>query len=118
MNERQAIESTYFDKCKIFRKDNSFKDPKTKQTKQSEIVIAEDVKCALSRNSGRETSFSSSHGEVKGSYTLFCAPEIDIIPGDKIEVITSVGQSFTLWAGKPFKYISHAEIPMSEDERT
>lgn len=117
MNERQAIESTYFDKCTIYRRDN-YKDPKTKQTKQTEIVVAENIKCALSRNSGRETSFTTTHGEVQGSYTLFCAPEVDIGSGDKIEVVTAVGQSFTLWAGKPFKYVSHAEIPMSEDERS
>lgn len=117
MNERQAIESTYFDKCTIYRRDN-YKDPITKQTKQREVAIAENINCALSRNSGRETNFTNSHGEVQGSYTLFCAPEVNIDSGDRVEVITAANQSFLLWAGKPFKYISHAEIPMSEDERS
>lgn len=117
MNERKAIESTYLDKCTIYRRDN-YKDPISKQTKQTEIIIAENIKCALSRNSGRETNFTTAHGEVQGSYTLFCAPEVDIISGDRIEVTTSMVQVFALWAGKPFKYISHAEIPMSEDERS
>lgn len=118
MNERQAIESTYFDKLTIYRMDSSYKDPKTKQTKQVESIIAEDVSCALSQSKGRETKFTSTHGEVYGSYTLFCAPEVDIIAGDKIVVTNQLGQVFNLWAGKPFKYISHAEIPLSEEERT
>jgi hypothetical protein len=115
MTEREAIESTYFDHCSAFRR-SDVKDPETKQTKQVETAVLQNIPCALSQNKGGELSLSGNHGEASGSYTLFCAPDTDIRKGDKVSVITASGQNFTLWAGKGFSYAgSHSEIPLSED---
>lgn len=115
MTEREAIESTYFDRCSTYRRIDT-KDPETKQTKQVETAVLKNIPCALSQDKGGELSLSGNHGEAAGSYTLFCAPDADIKKGDKIAVTTAAGQSFTLWAGKGFSYAdSHSEIPLSED---
>lgn len=116
MTEREAIESTYFDRCSTTRR-VAGKDPATKQTKQTEVAVLRDIPCALSQDKAGELSLSGDSGKAAGNYTLFHAPECDIQKGDKITVTTAVGQSFTLWAGKPFLYISHAETPLSEEEQ-
>lgn len=115
MTEREAIESTYFDHCSTFRR-SDVKDPETKQTKQIETAILQNIPCALSQNKGGELSLSGDHGTATGSYTLFCAPDADIAKGDKVAVTTAAGQTFMLWAGKGFSYAgSHSETPLSED---
>lgn len=115
MTERQTLESTYWDTYVIWRRKNE-KDPITKQTRQTEELIADNIPCALSANSGR-TFVQQQIGDSRGSYTLFCAPETEIRLGDKIVVITKVGQTFTLRAGKPMRYASSAQIPMEEWSR-
>ena len=46
----------------------------------------------------------------------FCAPEADIRLGDKLIVHTAAGDALTLRAGRPMRYVSHAEIPLGGDE--
>nr|WP_319487245.1 hypothetical protein [uncultured Caproiciproducens sp.] len=118
MTEREAIESTYFDHCSTYRRIDT-KDPETKQTKQTETAVLQNIPCALSQNKGRELSLNGDYGKASGSYTLFCAPDTDMVKGDKAVVTTGAGQIFTLWAGKPFSYAgSHCEVPLSEDDRS
>lgn len=118
MTEQEAIALTYFDQCSIYRR-SSGKDPETKQTKQSEALVSENIPCALSQNKGRKLSLGGDYGTAAGSYTLFCAPDTNISKGDKIEVTTKAGQIFILWAGKPFCYAgSHCEVPLSEEDRS
>jgi hypothetical protein len=115
MTEREAIESTYFDRCDAFRRCDA-KNPDTKQTEQTEIAVLQNFPCALSQNRRGELSLSGDHGEAAGGYTLFCSPNADIRKGDKVKVTTKAGQTFTLWAGKGFSYAdSHSEIPLSEE---
>lgn len=117
MTEREAIESTYFDRCDIYRR-SDVKDPKTKQTEQIETAVLQNVPCALSQDKGGELSLNGNYGKASGSYTLFCSPDADIRKGDKVAVTTKAGQKFTLWAGKGFRYPeSHSEIPLSEDDK-
>lgn len=114
MTERQAIEATYWDKYDVYRREN-FKDPETRQTRQSERLLFQSLDCAVSRSKSGEHSIVDSRGVVRSSYTLFCAPETPIVPGDRIVVHTAAGQELSLWAGEPFFYSSHAEIPLSAE---
>lgn len=115
MTEREAIESTYFDRCDTFRRSDA-KNPDTKQTEQTETAVLRNAPCALSQNKGGELSLSGNRGKASGNYTLFCSPDADIRKGDKVKVTTKAGQTFTLWAGKGFSYAgSHNEIPLSEE---
>ena len=45
MTDIEILESTYFDKCTIKRKEK-IKNPDTGVTETIEVIIAEDVKCA------------------------------------------------------------------------
>lgn len=115
MTERQALESTYWNSCRIYRR-SKVKNPTTKQMEQVEGCIAENVPCALSRGKSGDIRFTDQHGQYQSAYVLFCPPETPIQAGDRVEV-TTAQQQFSLWAGKPFLYISHAEIPLMEEER-
>lgn len=116
MTEREALESTYFDRCTTYRR-SDIKNPATRQQEQIESVTLENVPCALSQNKGGELSLSKNPGKAPGSYTLFCSPDADIKKGDKVVVATASGQTLSLWAGRPFFYAgSHGEIPLSEDD--
>ena len=48
MTDIEILESTYFDKCTIKRKEK-IKNPNTGVTETVEKIIAENVKCALSK---------------------------------------------------------------------
>lgn len=119
MTERQAIESTYWDRCSIYRRSRE-KDPDTRQQVQTEILTAQDIPCAVSQRSTGSSqggiAFAGQYGIASVSYTLFCAPETDIRLGDRVEAVTGAGQILSLWAGKLFLYASHAEIPLSGEE--
>lgn len=115
MTEREAIESTYFDRCDVYRR-SDVKDPDTKQTGQTESAVLQNLPCALSQNRRGEFSLGGNRGEAAGGYTLFCSPNADIRKGDKIRVTTAAGRIYALWAGKGFSYAeSHSEIPLSEE---
>lgn len=114
MTERGAIERTYWDRCSVYRMQQR-KDEETRQTIQSERQIKEGIPCALSQSRSGVHEMADFHGRVKSSHTLFCAPETPVIAGDRLEIHTSAGQQFTLWAGDGFHYPSHAEIPLSTE---
>lgn len=116
MTARQALESTYRDKADVFRRVN-VKDPDTGQTRQTEERVLEGVICALSSPSAANLNMEGGYGRTAGEYTLFCPPDAGIREGDRLEVITEAGQSFSLRAGRGLAYISHAEIPVKEAKR-
>ena len=53
MTDIEILESTYFDKCTIKRKEK-IKNPITGVTETKEVIIAEDVKCALSKRISKQ----------------------------------------------------------------
>lgn len=117
MTEREAIECTYEDTCRICRR-TSVTDPVTRQQRQTEVIIADTVRCALSKSSGSRLQFGDGNATVSGQPILFAAPEADIIAGDKIVITNAAGQVVTVWAGKPFIYAnSHMEVPLLEEAR-
>lgn len=116
MTEQKVLESTYHDHATVFRR-TGVKDDVTKQTHKCETVVAKDIPCALSRNKSGSLTISDGIGHTSSSYTLFCSPGTEIQSGDRLLVTTEAGQQFVLWAGKPFSYGSHLELPLSEDER-
>jgi len=112
---RQALEATYGDRCTVYRR-TSAKGP-DKVTRQTEAAVATNVACALSQRRNRDLSLGNESASVYNSYTLFCSPDVGVTAGDKVVVASATGQTFTLWAGRPFIYVSHAEVPLYEEER-
>lgn len=114
MTDIEILESTYFDKCTIKRKVKA-KNENTGVTETVEEIMAENVKCALSKKDV-QTMSSDGVGKLAFSHLLFLNPSIDIQEGDTVEV-TTMGKISIYSASKPFFYSSHSESLLSYKER-
>ena len=114
MTDIEILESTYFDKCTIKRKVKS-KNENTGVTETVEEIIAENVKCALSKKDVPVMT-SDGVGKLAFSHLLFLNPNTDIQEGDAVEV-TAMGKISIYLASKPFYYSSHSETLLSYKER-
>lgn len=114
MTDIEILESTYFDRCIIKRKVKT-KNENTGVTETVEKIIAENVKCALSKKD-TPVIISDGVGKLAFSHLLFLNPNTDIQEGDTIEV-TTMGKISIYLASKPFYYSSHMEISLSYKER-
>ena len=114
MTDIEILESTYFDKCTIKRKVKA-KNENTGVTETVEKIIAENVKCALSK---KDTPIMTSDGvgKLAFSHLLFLNPNIDLQEGDTVEV-HSMGKISIYLASKPFYYSSHRKKLISYKER-
>lgn len=79
-----------------------------------ENVVLEDIPCSLSRKD--EAVISGDVPNITATHKIFTRPENEIIAGDIVEVVR-FGKLYTFIASKPFYYISHVEIPVTEKER-
>ena len=114
INNNEILESTYFDKCTIKRKVKA-KNENTGVTETVEKIIAESVKCALSKKDVPVMT-SDGVGKLAFSHLLFLNPNIDLQEGDTVEV-TVMGEISIYLASKPFYYSSHSETLLSYKER-
>lgn len=114
MTDIEILESTYFDKCTIKRKVKT-KNENTGVTETVEKIIAENVKCALSKKD-TPIMISDGVGKLAFSHLLFLNPNIDLQEGDTVEV-TVMGKISIYLASKPFYYSSHMEISLNCKER-
>ena len=114
MTDIEILESTYFDKCTIKRKEK-IKNSNTGVTETVEIIICENVKCALSKKDIQAMN-SDGIGNLAFSHLLFLNPNINLQEGDIVEVV-SMGKISIYLASKPFYYSSHSETLLSYKER-
>ena len=114
MTDIEILESTYFDKCTIKRKEK-IKNPNTGVTETEEVIIAEDVKCALSKKDIQSMN-SDGVGNLVFSHLLFLNPNINLQEGDTVEV-TSMGIKSIYLASKPFYYSSHSQTLLTYKDR-
>ena len=114
MTDIEILESTYFDKCTIKRKEK-IKNPNTGVTETVEKIIYENVKCALSKNDVQSMQVDGI-GKLSYSHTLFLNPNVDVQEGDAVEVI-SIGKLSIYLASKPFIYPSHSQTLLTYKDR-
>ena len=114
MTDAEILESTYFDRCNIKRKEK-IKNPNTGVTETVDVVIAENVKCALSKSDNQVMS-GEGVGNLSFNHKLFLNPSIDIKEGDTVEV-DRMGKISIYLASKPFCYPSHIEVIVIYKER-
>ena len=114
MTDIEILESTYFDKCTIKRKEK-IKNPNTGVTETKEIIIVEDVKCALSKKD-IQTMNVDGVGNLAFSHLLFLNPNINLQEGDTVEV-TSMGIKSIYLSSKPFIYPSHSQTLLTYKDR-
>ena len=114
MTDIEILESTYFDRCTVKRKEK-IKNPNTGVTETVEKIIAENVKCALSKSDNQVMS-GEGVGNLSFNHKLFLNPSIDIKEGDTVEV-NRMGKISIYLASKPFYYPSHMEVIVIYKER-
>ena len=88
------------------------RDPVTKVTRQEEALVQEEVPCHLSYSSAAPSAGSGTVTTVSQTIKLFLAPEIEILPGSRIEVIQQGRTESYSQSGKAAVYSSHQEIQM------
>ena len=115
MTDIEILESTYFDKCTIKRKEK-IKNPNTGVTETVEKIICENVKCALSTHNNDNVISVDGVGKVVQIHELFLNPNINLQEGDVVEVF-SIGRLFIYLASKPFYYSSHSQTLLTSKER-
>ena len=115
MTDIEILESTYFDKCTIKRKEK-IKNPNTGVTETVEKIIIENTKCALSTEGRRNVITIDGVGKVLEIHKLFLNPNINLQEGDTVEVI-SMGKISNYLASKPFYYSSHSETLLTYKDR-
>ncbi|SBV94338.1 conserved hypothetical protein [uncultured Eubacteriales bacterium] len=109
--ERAAIEATYEDKAAVLRvqdvQDGSL-------TRQEETTVYQAVSCGLSRGGGDSSGQTAMQNNIDYDATLFLAPELDIRPGDRVEVTRfGVMHSFSV-EGRTAVYATHQEARLKE----
>ena len=114
MTDIEILESTYFDKCTIKRKEK-VKNPSTGVTETVEKIICENVKCALSKNDVQAMQVDGI-GKLSYSHTLFLNPNVDVQEGDTVEV-ASMGIKSIYLSSKPFIYPSHSQTLLTYKDR-
>ena len=115
MTDIEILESTYFDKCTIKRKEK-IKNPITGVTETVEVIIVEDAKCALSTHNSDNAMLVDGAGKVVQIHKLFLNPNINLQEGDTVEV-TSMGIKSIYLASKPFYYSSHSQTLLTYKDR-
>ena len=115
MTDIEILESTYFDKCTIKRKEK-IKNPNTGVTETKEVIIVEDVKCALSTHNSDNAMLVDGVGKVMQIHKLFLNPNINLQEGDTVEV-SSMGKISVYLASKPFYYSSHSQTLLTYKDR-
>lgn len=116
MTDVEILESTYFDKFSLFRKEKR-KNTITGVTETIEVEIYTQEKCALSKNKITNMLNIDGVGNVSESYNFFSNPNFDLKVGDRLVINSLNGEDSFKIASKPFKYPSHQELILSYKDR-
>ena len=111
--EARILEQTYKDRLTVTRK-QPVTDEATQETILQDVVIHENVKCALSHSGASAPSKDTNHNRYTAneSYAIFTAPDIMCQPGDSAVITTLQGQTYRGTVGKSFSYESHTETAL------
>lgn len=109
--ERVALEATYEDSATILRAQDA---QDGSLTRQEETPVYQAVSCGLSRGGSDSSGQTAMQNNIDYDATLFLAPELDIRPGDRVEVTRfGVMYSFAV-EGRPPVYATHQEVRLKE----
>jgi hypothetical protein len=111
--ERQIIETTYEDTATVYRHQTI---TVGNIDKTKELLIYKDIICALSQKQLNNTNQTIANNEIDYSSKLFVSPDIDILAGDKIDVMRCGYVYKFESAGEPFRYATHQEILLRKRE--
>lgn len=108
MTEAQILAKTYQDNLTVKRKQHTV--AKSGESVFKEVLIYENIPCALSQSGGSTPEKDGNKRTADRSMTIFASPEIIMKDMDSITVETSAGQVFRGHSGRTFAYAnSHGE---------
>ena len=99
--EANVLAKTFRDQMSVYRT-RRVRDPETQGTVEKEILVYEDIPCALSQKGNDTPERQEFHSEKKR----------------KAVIVTEAGQQFTGMTGRTFGYISHGETPFTAEDKT
>ncbi|MNB80553.1 hypothetical protein D3C75_273180 [compost metagenome] len=115
---RAALELTYEDACTVYRYQDN-KDPVSKVTKQTPVVVHSALLCRLSQSGLAKDGQTEAQNDIQYDAKLFISPDIAIRAGDLILVIRKArpDEPVRFVAGEPFPpYPTHQEIGLTRKE--
>ncbi len=117
MTDAEILEMTFFDTATCIRK-VKVKDKNTGVSKFEDVIIFENMKCALSKKEQAAPLLDGEVGSIVSTHKLFINPLADIQLGDNLVVTNGMGQKCIYLASEPFYYQSHREIPVTKKVRS
>lgn len=106
---RKAIESTYRGLVTVTEQ-RKVKDPVTKLTEESDVIVLENQPCKLSFENIKAAVQSDSAASVSQVIKLFVSPDVSIKAGSKITVTQTGITTDYAYSGVPAVYPTHQEI--------
>lgn len=106
---RKAIESTYSGLVTVTEQ-RKVKDPVTKLTEESDVIVLENQPCKLSFENIKAAVQSDSAASVAQVIKLFVSPDVSIKAGSKITVTQTGITTDYACSGVPAVYPTHQEI--------
>lgn len=113
--EAKLLAKTFRDRLSVYRK-HPERDPVTQATVEKEIVVYEDIICALSQKNSSMPERQEFHSETKREHTIFTLPGIELHDNDRAVIRTEAGQTFEGTTGKTFGYVNHGETPFGVEK--
>lgn len=86
-------------------------------TQMVRVLVQSGIPCRISYSKVESAKDSQTTAHIAQAVTLFCAPEIEVLPGSKIVVTRKGATEEFECSGIPAKYESHQEIPLTTVER-
>lgn len=115
--EEKILTETYHDNLTVYRK-VPLKNPDTGETTESEVIVYENIRCALSNSSNNTPQKQEFYHEKQMNAVLFTEPYVFMIENDRVEILTETRQFFEGVTGRTFPYVSHGETPVSLEGMT
>lgn len=115
--EAEILAKTFADHLTAYRKEMRI-DPETQESREKEILIYENVICALSQSGVNVPERKEFHSEKQMNAVIFTPPGIFLKDNDRVVINTLSGQCFCGKTGKTFAYISHGETPFAPEAVT
>lgn len=105
--QQKAMESTYRHRMTIYRETDTEHIDHSITTGLE--VTAQNIPCLLSQNEIDKPGSGDDVNPVVVKHKLFCAPDVDLIAGDRVEIDRS-----TYIAGDPVRYPAHTETLLAK----
>ena len=108
--ESKILKETFRDQLTATRK-QAGTDPDTQETVFQDVMVFENIPCALSNSSGDAPERTEKVSVQSRDMVIFTLPGVFLQANDKVTVTTEAGQIYKGRTGRTFGYISHGETP-------